>query len=122
MISGDNFYGYQSDPCASYHFSRHVHIWGWATWRRAWRAYDGSLARYRETVEEILHAPRPDKFRRYWRKYLRGVIENPTTWDIQWCVAMAANKWPCANGGQFVSGVSRARKPMTDFLKLASEK
>ena len=74
---------------------------GWETcwptaWRRAWRAYDGTLARYRETVEEILHAPRPDKFRRYWRKYLRGVIENPTTWDIQWCVAMAANKWLCA--------------------------
>lgn len=24
-----------------------------------------------------------------------GVIENPTTWDIQWCVAMAANDWLC---------------------------
>ena len=93
MISGDNFYGHQSDPFASYRFSRHVHIWGWATWQRAWRAYDGTLARYHETVEAILHAPRPDKFRRYWRKYLRGVIENPTTWDIQWCVAMAANGW-----------------------------
>lgn len=93
MVSGDNFYGYQSDANASYRFSRHVHIWGWATWARAWRAYDGSMARYRETVEAILHPKRPTKFQRYWRKYLVGVIENPTTWDIQWCVAMAANGW-----------------------------
>ena len=93
MISGDNFYGYQSDAKASYHFSRHVHIWGWATWARAWRAYDGTMARYQETVKAILHPPKPTKFQRYWRKYLVGVIENPTTWDIQWCVAMAAHGW-----------------------------
>jgi len=24
----------------SYYFSRHCHIWGWATWRRAWRLFD----------------------------------------------------------------------------------
>lgn len=95
MVSGDNFYGFQTDAAAAYHFSRHVHIWGWATWRRAWRAYDGTMARYRETVEAILHPPRATKFLRYWRKYLRGVLANPTTWDIQWCVAMAANGWLC---------------------------
>lgn len=93
MISGDNFYGFQTDQTSSYHFSRHVHIWGWATWRRAWRAYDGTMARYRETVEAILHPRRSTKFIRYWRKYLRSVLDNPTTWDIQWCVAMAAHGW-----------------------------
>lgn len=95
MVSGDNFYGFQTDTAAAYHFSRHVHIWGWATWRRAWRAYDGTMRRYRDTVEAILHPPRATKFLRYWRKYLRSVLANPTTWDIQWCVAMAANGWLC---------------------------
>src|SRR3954462_13955415 len=28
---------------ASYHFSRYVHIWGWATWQRAWRHFDLDL-------------------------------------------------------------------------------
>jgi hypothetical protein len=33
-ISGDNFQnGHQSGEF-SYYFSRYVHIWGWATWRR----------------------------------------------------------------------------------------
>lgn len=101
MVSGDNFYGFQTDRSHSYHFSRHIHIWGWATWQRAFRAYDGTMARYRETVEAILHPSRSTKFLRYWRKYLRSVLENPTTWDIQWCVAMASYGWlsvvPCTN-------------------------
>lgn len=96
MISGDNFYGFQSDKTLSYHFSRHVHIWGWATWRRAWNLYDGSMSRYQETVDAILNNPHPTKFERYWRKHLKAVLENPTTWDIQWCVAMAANQLLCA--------------------------
>ena len=29
---------------ASYFFSRYAGIWGWATWRRAWQSYDGSIA------------------------------------------------------------------------------
>lgn len=93
MISGDNFYGFQTDAAAAYHFSRHVHTWGWATWRRAWRAYDDTMMRYRGTVEAILHPPRSTKFLRYWRKYLISVLANPTIWDVQWCVAMAANGW-----------------------------
>lgn len=28
---------------ASYFYSRHVPIWGWATWRRAWQDYDVSM-------------------------------------------------------------------------------
>lgn len=91
MISGNNFYGFQSDKTVSYHFSRHVHIWGWATWKRSWSLYDGTLKKYQKTVEEIVQNPHPDKFERYWRKYLLQVLENPTTWDIQWCIALRAN-------------------------------
>ncbi len=29
---------------ASYHFSRYPHVWGWASWRRAWDLYDVDLA------------------------------------------------------------------------------
>jgi len=33
---------------ASYYFSRYSHIWGWASWRRAWKAYDVNLEKYNE--------------------------------------------------------------------------
>lgn len=43
LIGGVNFqFGRNSVP-ESYYFSRHCHIWGWATWRRAWRHFDGEM-------------------------------------------------------------------------------
>lgn len=40
-ISGNNFQrGWKNDPEASYYFSQISFIWGWATWRRAWKHYD----------------------------------------------------------------------------------
>jgi hypothetical protein len=73
---------------ASYHFSRYVHVWGWASWRRAWDLYDVELSdwhadseaerggRLREMFEE------PDE-RRYWGWVWdhSGEIDN---WDAQW--------------------------------------
>jgi len=32
----------------SYYFSRYPHIWGWATWRRAWAHYDMNMALWPE--------------------------------------------------------------------------
>jgi hypothetical protein len=45
-ISGNNFQGGRRRGSASYYFSRYPHIWGWATWRRAWSQYDRDLARW----------------------------------------------------------------------------
>ena len=43
MISGDNFqFGRRRTPY-SYYFSLHTHIWGWASWRRAWKHYDHQM-------------------------------------------------------------------------------
>lgn len=42
-ISGNNFQNGEFDPGSSCYFSIYNHIWGWATWRRAWRHYDGKL-------------------------------------------------------------------------------
>ena len=44
-ISGDNFAnsrGGVHGP-ASYHFTRYTHIWGWATWARAWNGFDPKM-------------------------------------------------------------------------------
>lgn len=39
-ISGNNFQDGQRRTADSYYFSRYAHIWGWATWRRAWKFYN----------------------------------------------------------------------------------
>jgi FkbM family methyltransferase len=42
-ISGDCFQPDGFEPGASYYFSLYQHIWGWATWRRAWQHYQPRL-------------------------------------------------------------------------------
>jgi len=47
-ISGNNFqYGQRRTPY-SYYFSRYAHVWGWATWRRAWKCYDVDMNQWPE--------------------------------------------------------------------------
>jgi len=43
QIGGNNFHFGRNTPPYSYYFSIYNHIWGWASWRRAWKHYDGGL-------------------------------------------------------------------------------
>jgi hypothetical protein len=42
-ISGNNFLGGKMHRDESYYFSRYPHCWGWATWRRAWVNFSGTI-------------------------------------------------------------------------------
>lgn len=42
-ISGNNFLGNKTNVNGSYYFSIYPHIWGWATWRRAWKLFDRDI-------------------------------------------------------------------------------
>jgi hypothetical protein len=87
MISGCNFVGQVERPDASYAFSRYMHIWGWASWRRAWASYDLDMSEWprsgRSTLAHALGRREPsirywsDIFHRAWQ----GTID---TWDYQW--------------------------------------
>ncbi len=43
MISGDNFQAGHQRGSGSYYFSIYPLLWGWATWRRGWEAYDFNI-------------------------------------------------------------------------------
>ncbi|HTG44652.1 MAG TPA: glycosyltransferase family 2 protein [Verrucomicrobiae bacterium] len=87
MISGDNFMRGQKLSPYSYLFCRYVGIWGWATWRRAWRYYDVDLHRWkalRETrfLEDFLGN---EEESRLWRRFFDRIITGESkTWDHQW--------------------------------------
>lgn len=87
MISGNNFQNGQSRTEYSYYFSKYSHIWGWASWRRAWNCYDVEMKtwpEYRETniIKSICDNLYEEK---YWTevfdKTFAGLID---TWDYQW--------------------------------------
>lgn len=89
-ISGDNFQDGIIRGDGSYYFSRYPHIWGWASWRRAWKHYDVSLTSWPEARRcKWLKGLKLDGAeRRYWTRSFNRVYAGAIdTWDYQWLYA-----------------------------------
>ncbi len=86
-ISGDNFQDNISRTQDSYYFSKYMHCWGWATWRRAWKHFAttlndwpafrdrGGLAAYCRSAHEI------DYWTRIFDQCAAGSI---SSWAYPW--------------------------------------
>ncbi|MGN6491566.1 MAG: hypothetical protein ACTHLE_06175 [Agriterribacter sp.] len=70
---------------ASYYFSQYTHIWGWATWRRAWQKYDIDLKRYRlEDIPHYLNNVFTDRFLiEGWIEIFKRLKAGENSWDYQ---------------------------------------
>ena len=92
MISGNNFQSSRRSD-ASYYFSRWTHIWGWATWKRAWRHYDINVSSWPELKRtRQLRSVFTDPVEyAHWARTLdsqhAGSID---TWDFAWAYAVWA--------------------------------
>ena len=91
MVSGDYFAGDTFEPATSYSFSRNTHIWGWATWRRAWALnspdlFDWPQVRPTDWLEGIVG---PGRALKHWRglfdRMHAGEID---TWDYAWTYSL----------------------------------
>lgn len=73
----------------SYYFSNLTHVWGWASWRRAWNDYDVELSKYKDVDAEnsfklIFNDPIiVESWKFIFNKMLRNEID---TWDYQWTI------------------------------------
>jgi hypothetical protein len=89
-ISGDNFlFGHQRIE-HSYYFSRYPHVWGWATWRRAWQHYDLRMADWPQVrAQDWLQQIFPDRAAlKFWQNAFQTVYDGRIdTWDYQWTYA-----------------------------------
>ena len=89
MISGDNFQRGRRAGSGSYYFSKYTHIWGWASWRRAWRHYDVTASLWPELLGSGLfeRMTLPGE-RDTWRAAFEGIHAGRIdTWDYQWTLA-----------------------------------
>ncbi len=85
-IDGSNFIS-NSLNSNTYHFSKYFLIWGWATWRRAWKKYSISM----EGFDSFINTRSLNKVfnsnleLKYWEKQLKSAYLNQIdTWDYQW--------------------------------------
>ncbi|MCX5823695.1 MAG: glycosyltransferase family 2 protein [Deltaproteobacteria bacterium] len=87
VITGNNFQGGRKRGDAAYYFSKYNHVWGWATWRRAWQKNDRALAFWPGWKGSASWARyMPDKIeRRYWTDIFDRMYRNETDiWDYHW--------------------------------------
>lgn len=93
-ISGNNFQFGQRRSDYDYYFSYLNHIWGWASWRRAWSKYDVGMSNWPEIrskrlLEGFVGHPLVSV---YWSEMFDKVYHNQIdTWDYQWTFACLSN-------------------------------
>jgi hypothetical protein len=85
-ISGNNFQLGQSRTTYSYYFSKYNHIWGWASWRRAWQHFDLYMKTWAAFKQDIIHAACIDPYeRKYWTTIFdRCLPLDNLNWDYAW--------------------------------------
>ena len=88
-VAGSSFlFGRHRTPF-SYHFSRYPLIWGWATWRRAWRHHDPTMREWPAlrgtgSLGDVLETPAAV---RYWSYCFQRNFETMGSWDYAWTLS-----------------------------------
>lgn len=89
-ISGDNFQNSRKSNNFSYYFSKYSHVWGWASWRRAWKYYDVGMQTWSELEKISMINSMCESIyeQRYWNNIFENVFNGVIdTWDYQWLYA-----------------------------------
>jgi hypothetical protein len=71
----------------SYYFSHIAQIWGWATWKCAWKRYDGMLASWPKIKgSEAIRSVFPSRIAYHYWAHMFDRMERSEmdTWDVAW--------------------------------------
>jgi hypothetical protein len=86
-ICGSNFLKGKYVNHSSYYYSSHFHVWGWATWKRAWKLNDFeasgmSIDNLKYKLNTKFKTKAELKF--YKKMFFDMKNKNVDTWDYQW--------------------------------------
>ncbi len=91
VITGNNFQNGQKRGVGTYYFSKYNHCWGWATWRRAWKFYEGNIpfwSEWSQSYDWIEKTPDPVE-RKYWTKIFNRVQAGEfDSWAYPWTASL----------------------------------
>ena len=86
-IGGDNFQLGRMVQKGGYYYSSLTHVWGWATWKRAWNKYDYRMKDYTDLgmSSNLNKIFRNRGVSNYWLDILNNTRNGYiNTWDYQW--------------------------------------
>jgi len=96
MINGCSYQSRSLDGY-DYYFSKYPHVWGWATWRRAWNLYHVELAGISDsTFRNVVASTFPlERERKHWIQNFKFILNGFDTWDYQWMFWIWKNDGLC---------------------------
>lgn len=104
VVTGDNFQPPGFSRPSSYFFSKYPHCWGWATWKRAWKCYDGEMSQWPQLKQDgwlrgLFHDP---LHARYWEDIFDRVCAREiNSWAYPWTFSCWSQSLltaaPCVN-------------------------
>jgi hypothetical protein len=93
-ISGNCFLPQKTILKTEYYFSRYLHIWGWATWARAWNSYDPRRWSWPAGGYGSLFPQAEQTECRYWDRIFKRVSKGEIqTWDYPWVSHLWSRDW-----------------------------
>jgi hypothetical protein len=93
-ITGTNLQAGKIRGPGSYYFSRFIHGWGWASWRRAWNYFDFAMSSWPQAKKDrwLATSGLSRLEREYWNDIFdRTYAGKLNTWDYQWFYACWRN-------------------------------
>jgi len=93
QIAGTNPLRGAYRPQASYFFTGYMHIWGWATWRRAWQHFDVTMSQWADPQvrERVLSQFEDPKERDFWfSQWSQCYADKIDSWATIWSFACRA--------------------------------
>ncbi len=106
-ISGESYGDPSIYKSSAYGFSKYALIWGWATWRRAWKMYDDDMTGFADKVNrgwfdayfgsaEVSH---------YWQFHFKQADDQQVnSWGFRWLYTVI-----CQGGSCIVSSINQVQ-------------
>jgi hypothetical protein len=97
LVSGDGRATSKIDINHDYSFVKYSLIWGWASWKRAWKQYDVTISDWDKQKNNMIKNLSQNKdTRRHWQHALQNVHDGKIdTWDYQFAYLLFKNHGVC---------------------------
>ncbi len=119
-ISGSNFHLSPNNTHYSYYFSKYPNIWGWASWRRAWKYYDINMTTWCKLKQSNLFKFIFEDYaeQKYWT-YIFDLMYSGRidTWDYPWYYAcLTGNGLAITPNKNLISNIGFGKNATHTFL------
>ncbi len=96
QINGISYFEKNLRISKTFYFSSYGHIWGWATWRRAWNKFNLNIVDSDQVILDSIKHLKIQSIKSYWFTiFINQRYKSVDTWDYSWQYTILKNKGLC---------------------------